>query len=168
MFKIMFKITFTFTIIVSLLLLSNVKYCNGTVVLNNTELELDNIELPNDSIKPEINKYKYKEYLEYKKQKRMCNLFKVFFEKQSFINYNDPLFIEIFSKIYGDENITNINIELFYIKNKCYSQIYESKLIITHENIREIFLTIIFLYGIFNYTFYTIIFFIVLNILNQK
>jgi len=161
----------------SLLFISNLKYGNAdsieishncTVLLNNTDFK--DIESHDKPIKdfinnPEIYKYKYKQYLQFKKDKDMCNLFKVFFERQSLINYDDPLFIEIFGRLYHNKTMTNVDIELFYIKNKCYSEIYESKLILTQKNISDMILTIIFLYGIFRYPFNTIIFFIVLNVL---
>jgi len=82
------------------------------------------------------------------RQTRLCHLFKVFYDKSYYIDYNDTMFIDVFSMIYENPYLTPIDIELYYIKNKCYDKIYESKIILNDTQIRNIILTILFMYNI--------------------
>lgn len=87
---------------------------------------------------------------------RLCHLFKVFFDKPQYIDYNSSLLIETFRIIYEDPYITSTDIELYYIKNKCYHKIYEYKVILNEIQIRNIILIILFMYGMRNNILFTI------------
>lgn len=141
--------------IVIFLLFAFVSYATEANITNNEQIDgVFNIE----KLNTQNITYDYIKFINSFEMRntRLCYLFKVFFDKPQYINYNNTLFIDIFTSIYEDPFISSADIELYYIKNKCYDKIYESKIILNDRTIRNIILTILFIYGIARHFFITI------------
>lgn len=124
---------------------------NGYLPFNYTENKIKYINYIT------LNKKKNeRDFLEISEQSRLCYLFKVFFDKQSYINYNDTMFMEVFSIIHENTFLTPNDLELYYIRNKCYEKVYESKIILSHNIIRNIILKILFMYAMRHNILFTI------------
>ncbi len=133
---------------------------NETYIVNHNNIT---ISTSNFTIKPysfnlsdeEIKYINYMNSAEVRKT-RLCDLFKIFFDKPYYIDFNNELFIQAFSIIYENPFVTQDDIQFYYIKNNCYDKVYQSNTLsntllynaVNNTEIGNIFLISLFMFCI--------------------